>query len=404
MNTTRNTLSVRWLYLAAGTVAMLFAGIIYAWSILKAPFAGEFGWKPAQLALNFTLTMCFFCTGGLIGAKLTSCLGRRWTLVIAAVLAACGFICTSFLSGVSLLPLYICYGVMAGAGIGIAYNVIISTVSAWFPDRKGLCSGCLMMGFGASALALGNLAAAFMENTAFGWRNTFILLGICLGIVLLVAAVILKMPDGSIAFPISKTAAVTGGREDFTTRQMLCRPSFWLVFFHLLGLAAVGSSVISFARDLCLSAGASLGLATTLVGILSVFNGLGRIATGALFDRIGQKKTMVVSNVTAIAAAGVILLAVLCHNLPLCILGLCVTGLSYGACPTVSAAFTAAFYGQKHFSTNLAVMNFHMMLSSFVATLCSSLLTASGGYIAPFILLLGLTVFSFILNLCIRKP
>ena len=51
----------RWLYLITGVISMLFAGIIYAWSILKAPLAVEFGWNPAELALNFTIMMCFFC-------------------------------------------------------------------------------------------------------------------------------------------------------------------------------------------------------------------------------------------------------------------------------------------------------------------------------------------------------
>lgn len=55
------SLSVRWSYLAIGVVAMLFAGVLYAWSILKAPLATEFGWKASALALNFTLAMSFFC-------------------------------------------------------------------------------------------------------------------------------------------------------------------------------------------------------------------------------------------------------------------------------------------------------------------------------------------------------
>ena len=49
--------SIRWLYLVVGVIALLFAGILYAWSILKAPLAAEFGWSAADLALNFTLTM-----------------------------------------------------------------------------------------------------------------------------------------------------------------------------------------------------------------------------------------------------------------------------------------------------------------------------------------------------------
>ena len=61
-------LSIRWLYLVVGVLAMLFAGIIYAWSILKAPLASEFSWGASELALNFTLAMSFFCIGGLLGA------------------------------------------------------------------------------------------------------------------------------------------------------------------------------------------------------------------------------------------------------------------------------------------------------------------------------------------------
>ena len=61
-------LRARWGILLVGTVSMLFAGIIYAWSILKVPFAEELGFAPSALALNFTLTMCFFCLGGLLGS------------------------------------------------------------------------------------------------------------------------------------------------------------------------------------------------------------------------------------------------------------------------------------------------------------------------------------------------
>ena len=49
--------SYRWFILVSSVFAMLFAGIIYAWSILKVPFASDFGWKAEQLSLNFTITM-----------------------------------------------------------------------------------------------------------------------------------------------------------------------------------------------------------------------------------------------------------------------------------------------------------------------------------------------------------
>ncbi|MBR6826388.1 MAG: MFS transporter, partial [Oscillospiraceae bacterium] len=149
---------------------------------------------------------------------------------------------------------------------------------------------------------------------------------------------------------------------------------------------------------------ASESLAVTLVGILSVCNGLGRILTGALFDALGRRKTMICANVLTICAAGMTLWAVSLGSLPLCIVGLCLTGMSYGACPTITAAFTSSFYGMKHYSTNMALMTFNVMGGSFIATLSGSLLESTGTYTAPFLVLLVLTFGALVINLFIRKP
>lgn len=407
MGNTKQNLSVRWMYLAVGVLAMLFAGVLYAWSILKAPFAAEFGWRASDLALNFTLAMCFFCLGGLLGARLSKGFGHKLAIIAAGILAAVGFALTATLSSTSVGMLYISYGVLAGLGIGVAYNVVIATVSAWFPDKKGLCSGCLMMGFGASALILGNAANA-MFNSALGWRTTFVILGIAIGVVLTIAALLLKKPGAEIQLPRPKAVKASGAEafesKDYTPGEMLCRPSFWLAFLFLTFLAATGSSVISFAKDLALSVRAPEALAVTLVGVLSVCNGLGRILTGALFDAMGRRKTMLCANILTICAAGMTLLAVTIGSLPLCILGLCLCGMSYGASPTITAAFTSAFYGMKHYSTNMALMTFTAMGASLIATVSNKLLEISGGYTAPFLMLLGLTVVGLVLNISIRKP
>ena len=49
-------------------------------------------------------------------------------------------------------------------------------------------------------------------------------------------------------------------------------------------------------------------------------------------------------------------------------------------------------------------MNFNLMGASLMATLSSMLLTSSGGYVAPFIMLLALSVVALVLNLSIRRP
>ena len=402
----KNKLNIRWFYLVIGVIAMLFAGVLYAWSILKTPLANEFGWGASQLALNFTLAMSFFCIGGLLGAQISKRLGHRIALIIAGILSASGFIITASLHDSSVVMLYVSYGVLAGMGIGIAYNVLIATVSAWFPDKKGLCSGCLMMGFGASALILGNIANKLF-NSDFGWRSTYILLGIAICVIMAISAFLLQKPSQQIIFPKqnSKSAKTEDfEQQDFTSIQMLARPSFWLAFICISFLAAVGSSVISFAKDLALSVKAPESLAVSLVGVLSVCNGLGRIITGALFDTLGRRKTMICANILTIGASTVTLLAVYLGSLPLCIAGLCLTGMSYGACPTITSAFTSSFFGMKYFSTNMALMTFTVMGGSLIATLSNKILEVTGGYSATFIMLLLLSSIALVLNVFIRRP
>ena len=405
MTQSNQKISIRWTYMVIGTVAMLFAGVLYAWSILKSPLSAEFGWGTSALALNFTIAMTFFCLGGLLGAQLSKRLGHRIALISAGTLSASGFVLTAILKDVPILVLYATYGILAGVGIGIAYNVVIGTVSSWFPDKKGLCSGCLMMGFGASALILGNAADA-MFKSAIGWRMTYVILGIALFVVLSLAGILLKKPDPDVVFPTSSkaTTAKEPTTKNFTSKQMLTHPSFWLAFLCISFLAAVGSSVISFAKDLSLSVNAPEALAVSLVGVLSVCNGIGRILTGAVFDVIGCRKTMICANLLTIVAAATTLIAVSVSSLPLCIVGVCLTGMSYGACPTITSACTSTFFGMKHFSSNMALMTFTVMVGSFIATASNKVLEATGGYTVTFMMLLALTCVALVLNLFIRKP
>ncbi len=405
--TSKNNLSARWGILAVGVFAMLFAGIIYAWSILKVPLAAELGYQTSALALNFTLTMSFFCIGGLISSFFVRKIGTKYTLMLAGAMAGIGFVLSSFLTEGSVGLLYLTYAFLSGLGIGIAYIVIISTVNAWFPDKRGTSSGALMMGFGTSSLVLGNAADALF-GTALGWRMTYILIGAALGAVLILTAPLIRRPDASVSLPAPKKKAAAREEafevRDYTPLEMIRRFTFWRAFVAFVCVTAVGNSVISFARDLALSVGAEASLATTLVGVLAVCNGIGRIVTGAVFDSMGRRFTMIAANVLTIIAAAVTLIAVNASSLPLCIVGLCLTGMSYGSSPTNSSAFTSAFYGTKHFASNLGMMNFNLMCASFIATACSALLSSTGSYTAPFVLLLVLATAALGLNISIKKP
>lgn len=406
--TAKNNLNKRWLYLATGVFTMLFSGVLYAWSILKIPFKESFGWSDSVLAFNFTLTMCFFCLGAFFGSLICKKIGPKITLFLAGALVGIGFVSTGLLKENIPYLIYLTYAILAGTGIGISYNVVVSTVCSWFPDKKGFCSGCLMMGFGVSTLLLGNIISILFENSNVGWGRTYVLLGAVVAIVLFIAGLVLRLPSTDTVFPAAKARKTTSKESfevrDFSTAEMLKSFTFWRAFAFMAFITAVGNSVISFARDLVVSVDATPALATTLVGVLSVCNGFGRILTGAVYDALGRRTTMLASNILTIVAAGITLIAVQIHSLPVCIIGLCLTGLSYGSCPTMTSAFTASFYGQKYFSVNYSLTNFNLIVAAFIANFSNSLLISSGGYTAPFVMLLILAVCALGLNFSIRKP
>ena len=113
---------------------------------------------------------------------------------------------------------------------------------------------------------------------------------------------------------------------------------------------------------------------------------------------------MLIATLLLIVGAGTTLLSVIISSLPICIIGLCLIGLSYGTVPVMVSAFILSFYGQKHFATNFSIMNCNLICASFMATACAGMLDSFGSYIAPFVALLTLSVVAFLLNLSLKKP
>lgn len=379
----------RWLRLVLGVVTLLFSGIIYSWSLIKAPF-DEFNWSDSALTLNYTLTMCFFCIGGFVSGLLAKKLSMRIRMICAAVLVLGGFGIVSLIGGKTILPLYLGYGFMTGSGIGIVYNVVISGTNAWFPDKKGLSSGALMMGFGFTTLTLGNVFVKFFNVPAIGWRKMYFIYGAILAVIFVVQAFVLKMPPAN-------TKTSSAGENDMTAQQMLKRFSFWKLFVFFALFAAVGSTAIAGAKVQFADLGA-VESAALLAGLLTVCNGIGRILSGAFFDKFGLRKTQYLTSAVVITATALTLIGYLADLTVVGCIGLCLCGFSYGFSPTNSAAFAAEFYGQKNFPLNFSILNLILIPASFVPTALSSLSNAW-----TFAVLVIFSVVGLFINLSIKK-
>ncbi|MBQ8742190.1 MAG: MFS transporter [Clostridia bacterium] len=394
---TSNTKKFRILMLILGSLSLFAAGVFYAWSILREPF----GFTQGQLGMNFTISLCSFGFGGLFSGLLSKKVHLKLRLVIGAIMAGAGFVLSTFASD-SILLLYIAYGMLSGLGIGFIYNSVIGSVNSWFPDKKGLSAGVLMMSFGISTLIIGKIADALFDISGFGWKNTYYLLAAFIVVSVALFTVIARMPSEKDALPSPKKAKSNASDEGsvLSSSEMIKRASFWKLFIFFTLFTAVGSTIIGFAKGYTLSLGAKESLAVTIVGIVSVCNGLGRLLSGAIFDRMGLRITQFITSGVVILATAVSLIGVLTSSLIIGIIGICLCGLSYGFSPTVSAAFVASFYGMKNYPTNVSIINLVLIPASFMSTFAGQI----GDYAIIFTVLLFCSVIGLFINLTIKKP
>jgi len=416
------TVRKRRIKLIIAVAVMLFAGIIYAWSITKTPFiqiSGNTVLNATQLGTNYTITIIFFCLGGFGAGLISKQTTTTFRFVLSAIMLFTSFYAAS-LQTVTLIytesyfMLYMAYGVIGGLGIGMAYNTVISTINMWYPDKRGFASGVLLMGFGLNLLLIGNLVDIMGKSEAIGWRTTYLIIAISLGVVFIIAAIFIRPPPKNTVFPEQKELADSPENEEkqkkqprqkeYTALEMINRSSFILIFLYIAILASSGSAAISFAKDIVLDVGANERFAVVAVGMLGISNGLGRLTIGWLFDKLGIKQTQFISSAVAILAPLTVVMAIAANSLILGVFGLCLCGFSYGFAPTTSSVFAAKFYGQKNFPLNFSIINLILIPAPFAAMLAGSIKTSTGGFMTAFIILTGLTIVGFFINLAIKRP
>jgi OFA family oxalate/formate antiporter-like MFS transporter len=398
----------RFVYLAAGLAVLLFAGLVYAWSILAAPIAADFpAWSGAALSLTFTICMSCFCVGALLAGILSRRIPVRFNIIISAALFLAGFTITSRVE--TLGALYAGYGVLCGLASGFAYNAVISTIPALFPDNTALVSGILLMGFGTSALLMGTAFTLFTPEGAGMWRQSFFLMGIVTASVFLIAFILFpsagKPGDKTVAQESSAEAkgrgspSNTAANNEFPPVRMLKEFNFYVFFFWLIFVSAAGLALISQARSIVVFVRPETGTAVVslIVGMISVCNGLGRIIFGSLFDTLGSKRAMLAVNILLLAA-GLLLLVALKSGIFLFLLcGFILLGIDYGGGPLMCAAYTRKVYGSKYFPLNFSIANMNLLAASFSSAFSGMLFDYTRSYISMMLFLTIIGILAMVL-------
>ena len=393
----------RWIYLGMGTITLLFLGLIYAWSIFRTPFGELFPeWTISQLSLTFTISMIFFCLGGFAGGLLSRRLSIRARMLISAVLLLTGFFAVSTVKtdapSASLVMLYIFYGVFGGGGVGIAYNGVIGTLNKWFPDKVGLASGIMLMGFGLGGLVLGSAVNSMIG--AMGILAVFRILAVVICIVCVLAALIIRAPGEEDAAELAALAGpddrkTPGDVRNYTAVEMLRTARFWFFTIWAILLNSAGLLVINSAANISVAFGG-----TAVLGmIVSLFNGAGRIIAGNNFDRHGRKMSTIVNTAFMLGAGVLLTLGGMTGMYAFILCGLVFVGLAYGGCPTITSAYINSAFGPANFPTNFSIANFSLIPAATIGPMISSALLekAGGSYDTNFYAIVGFALAALVM-------
>lgn len=303
----------RWLIPPAALAIHLCIGQIYAYSVFNEPMTRILGvtesspgdWSISTVGWVFSIAL--FCLGAsaAIFGKWVDHVGPRKTMFFSALFFSGGFMISAL--GVQLHQIWLVFvgnGLIGGIGLGLGYISPVSTLMKWFPDKPGMATGMAIMGFGGGAMIASPLSVLLMElfsgPQSVGVGPTFLVLGVVYFILMLFGSLIVKIPH-----PEWKPVITAGSDKnekisaiDVGVDNSIRTPQFYLLFGVLMLNVTAGIGVLGQASLMIqemFSEGAaktiSAGAAAGFVGLLSLFNMLGRFFWSSLSDKIGRKNT-----------------------------------------------------------------------------------------------------------------
>ncbi|MEI9996952.1 MAG: OFA family MFS transporter [Rhizomicrobium sp.] len=343
----------RWLVPPAALAIHLCIGMAYGFSVFWLPMSkmlpgaaicsGGFlaeltatncNWSVADVTHIFETFIAMLGISAAIWGGWLERAGPRRAGLYAALCWGGGLILGGY--GVMIHQLWLVYlgcGFIGGIGQGLGYITPVSTLIKWFPDRRGMATGFAIMGYGGGAMIGSPLAvwlmARFAADGTAGVSTTLMALGAIYFVAMALGAFGFRVapvgwkPAGWTVPAASSGGMITGRHVHLDTAWKT--PQFWLIWGVLCMNVTAGIAVISMASPMLqeVFGGRLVGLdvhaalstaqkaaivaaAAGLVGLISLFNSLGRIFWASLSDYLGRKNTYFVFFLLGIALYGLL--------------------------------------------------------------------------------------------------
>ncbi len=295
----------RWLIAASAVGIHISIGSVYAYSVMTNPVKDIFDVDGSVIKWAFKIAILLLGLSAAFLGRWVEKVGPKISGTTAGIFYGAGILGSGLAVQLESLALfYLCYGVIGGIGLGLGYITPVSTLVKWFPDRRGLATGMAIMGFGFAALIFGPVMQSLFD--AVGVSNAFYILGVIYMILILSSArYIEKPPEGYLpeGFKLGEGKTIKADISNIDANAALKTSRFYYIWIMMFINIACGIAIISAASPMMQEKlNYSPMEAAAIVGLIGVFNGLGRILWSSLSDYLGRANTYIVFFVFQILA------------------------------------------------------------------------------------------------------
>lgn len=356
----------RYVILAACILIQTCLGSLYAWSAFVPSLMDDYGISGGKAGMIFGFAIAVFTLVMLYAGRLQDRRGPRFVAIIGALVFGAGYIVASF-SGGSYAILLIGAGLLVGVGTGFGYVCPLATAVKWFPKRKGLMTGVAVAGFGGGGVLLSQLVEWLLRD-GMDVMNIFRLVGIVYGGAILLAALILTVPEH---------ATRHAHHAAFRIRELFARGEFYSLLIGMFAGTFGGLLVIGNLKPMGLDFDLSPERAATAVGIFALGNALGRVTWGVIYDRIGRVAipvslmTLMLGILAPLVIAGDISFLVISGWM----------GFGFGSCFVLYAVHVTTLYGHERMGSVYPVVFLMYGISGIIGPATGGMIfDKTGGY------------------------
>jgi OFA family oxalate/formate antiporter-like MFS transporter len=371
----------RWLILFSSFIVMMIISIYqYSWFLFAYAIQKQLGWDLATIGLTFTIFAYAATFIQPFSGFIADSYGPRKVAVAASTLVGAGFVLVSQAS--SALTLYLFYG-LGGLGVGILYGISTACAVKWFPEKRGFATGLTVFGFGAGTALINGLIQGMLESR--GIQSTFLTLGVAMLITLIPLSFLYRYPPENWAPPAAAASRPAKTSIDFKPLEMLSTYQWFLIYFSFTVTVSI---VLMFGAQMKMLA-REFELPKTYFSLLLVLfplgNGLSRVISGAVSDRIGREKTMVIFY----SLLGLSIFAfVLFGRNPVLFMGIVFIAALLGGSPfALYPATIGDYFGTKYSTTNYGITYTAKSWAGLIAGWLSGYLVMTfGSYKIPLVI------------------